>query len=150
MLLALSFAKPQQHSCEGIYTRASILLPRRNAWYHYREKQGKKRKEGKVWSEREAEKEGLRVSSSVQLRAPGGSSITRPFEIFEALPTAARITLEIDVAWPRDLSELLEPLLDISRLLYPLSATRTRRCVNIFITAARDPCSILYWLWPRK
>lgn len=79
MLLALSFAKPQQHSCEGIYTRASILLPRRNAWYHYREKQGKKRKEGKVWSEREAKEEGLQVSS---LRS---ASCTRRFLDYAAI-----------------------------------------------------------------
>ena len=123
-ILTKVYTREYRYYCQGRET-CVVSLSRRKKEKKEERTRGKKRKcEGKGRRKRKG------WTYSTRLRAPECSTVTRPFEIFEALPTAARITLEIDVAWPRDLSGPLEkPVLDISRLLHPLSATRTRRCV---------------------
>lgn len=109
------------------------------------EQESEVEKETEEGKKEDSEKEAVVVPSSKSTfihSTWGGSSITRAFEIFGALPTAPGITLEIDVARPRNLGPF--KLLDFSRLLVHLSSfssTTERRRRYIFIILAVTPRS---------
>lgn len=96
----------------------------------------KARKKGR-WRERRGQKEVVSSNKSTFIHSTwGGSSITRAFEIFEALPTSPGITLEIDVARPRNLRPFR--LLDFSRTsLFLLNRLETRK--GYIYYTCRDP-----------
>lgn len=115
------------------YTKPLILLPSESVWVSLSRtmekttterdaeetrKRGRKGDRRRLREKRTARQQRrLRVSSSERVppysTPRGGSSITQAFEIFVVLPTAPGITLEIDVAQPRNLGPYR--LLDFSR-----------------------------------
>lgn len=138
------------------YTKPLILLPSESVWVSLSrtmEKTTIERDAEKQESEEERETEEktrtarrrqpeVVVSSSKSTFIHStweGSSITRAFEIFGALPTPLGITLEIDVARPRNLGPFR--LLDFSRLprtsFFLLDYLETRK-EHIYYTC-RDP-----------
>lgn len=110
------------------------------------EQESEEEKETRKGREEDGEKEAAVVSSSKSTfihSTWGGSSITRGFEIFGSLPTAPGITLEIDVARPRNLgavqtARFFSPALVRLSSFFP---TAERRRGNIFIILAVTPGS---------